>query len=576
MNKILLMGNPNVGKSTIFSRITGVNITASNYPGTTVEFTEGFYTHKKEKRKIIDVPGVYTLKPNDPAGKVAQRMLEEAEQEEDTIVVNIIDSTNLERNLNLTLQLLERNVPVIILLNFWDETHHVGISIDTNQLEKILGVPVIPVVGVSGEGIKHFIDRLGEAENVEMEYAENEKWNYIGDIVSQVQELSHKKHSLRDRIEDLTIQNWSGLLIAVMVILVSFVIIRYIGEGLISYIFDPFFQTLWKPIMSTLSSALNGSGIIHTILIGELIEGSINFEQSFGLLTTGLYVPITAVLPYVFAFYFVLSIWEDSGYLARLSILLDRIMHVVGLHGMSFMPFLLGLGCNVPGALSTRVLETRKERFISATLMGIFTPCMAQIAMVIGLVGKYGIRGIGPIALTLVLMGIVVGYLMKKFVHGESPEIFTEIPRLRIPDLKSLLKKLFMRIKYFLQEAIPFVLLGVAIVNVLYSLKIINFIGQFAEPVVTHLLGLPSETVGALIMGFLRKDLAVGMLAPLGLSLNQLIVASVVLTMYFPCVATFSVLVRELGVKDMVKSAAIMVISALSVGGVLNLILNSF
>jgi ferrous iron transport protein B len=573
MNKLLLMGNPNVGKSSIFSRITGVNVVASNYPGTTVEFSEGKLDYMGKKRKVIDVPGVYSLDPETPAGEVAIEMLESAEKKENAVVVNIIDATNLERNLNLTIQLLRRDVPVIILLNFWDETQHVGISIDHEKLEEILGVPVIPVVGVTGQGIKKFVDRIRDAKNINFTIPVENSWNYIGKVVNKVQKLYHKHHTIRDRFEELTIHHWTGLPIALIILLLSFFVIRTIGESLIGFVLEPAFEVLWKPIMMRLSELLGGEGILHSILIGNLINGSIDFEQSFGLLTTGLYVPISAVLPYVLAFYFVLSFLEDSGYLTRLGVLLDRIMHIIGLHGMSFLPFLLGLGCNVPGAMSTRLLATRKERFIAATLMGIVTPCMAQTAMVIGLVGQYGIRGLGPIFLTLVVVGLVLGMIMKNIVKGESPEIFTEIPRLRFPHLLNLFKKLWMRIKHFLKEAIPYVLLGVFIVNLLYSLHIIDFIGNIAQPVVTKILGLPKEAVGALIMGFLRKDLAVGMLVPLGMNLKQLIIASVVLTMYFPCIATFTILVKELGVKDMFKAALIMVITSFSVGGILNLIL---
>jgi ferrous iron transport protein B len=234
---------------------------------------------------------------------------------------------------------------------------------------------------------------------------------------------------------------------------------------------------------------------------------------------------------------------------------------------------MLGLGCNVPGAMATRVLETKRERFIAATLMAIAVPCMAQMAMVIGLIGRYGAKGLGLVFGTLLVVWLALGFLLNRFSKGESPEIFVEIPPYRMPYWGALLKKLSMRIKGFMRGAIPFVLLGVFITNILYSLGIIRFIGQLASPIITGILGLPQDATGALIIGFLRKDVAVGMLLPLGLDLRQMVVASVVLTMYFPCVAAFAVLVRELGIKDMMKSAAIMIASALIVGGLLNLIL---
>jgi ferrous iron transport protein B len=253
--------------------------------------------------------------------------------------------------------------------------------------------------------------------------------------------------------------------------------------------------------------------------------------------------------------------------------MVDTLMHRLGLHGLAIVPMLLGLGCNVPGVLATRILETRRERFISATILSIGVPCAALQAMVVGLLGRYGMAKVGIVYGTLFIVWIVLGVLLNHTVKGKSPEIFVEIPPYRIPYLRGLLKKIWIRMKWFIKEAVPFVLLGVLIVNILYTLGIIQFIGKFTAPVVTKVLGLPGEAVGALIIGFLRKDVAVGMLIPLGLTAKQLIIASVVLAMYFPCVATFTVLVKELGFVDMLKSAGIMIISSLAVGGLLNLIL---
>ena len=573
MKKILLMGNPNVGKSVIFTRLTGVGVIASNYPGTTVEFSKGSIGSGEKKTEVIDVPGTYSLDPTSPAEKVAVGMLDKAIEEKDSIVINVVDATNLERNLNLTLQLLKKNIPVIIALNLWDEAKHLGISIDIEKLQQILGVTITPTVAITGEGIKKLVNQLGEAKKGEYQYEEEERWHEIGNIIEKVQIIRHKHHTFAERLSDLTVHPWTGIPIAVGVMYVVFTIIRFIGEGLIGYVFEPLFENLWLPVMMAFSRVLGEQGIIHNILIGQLINGEIDFGQSFGLLTTGLFVPIAAVLPYIVAFYLVLSFLEDSGYLPRLAVLLDKLMHSIGLHGMAIVPMMLGLGCNVPGALATRVLETKRERFIAATLMAIAIPCMAQIAMIFGLIGKYGARGLFPVFGTLFIVWFVFGLLMNSIIKGESPEIFTEIPPYRLPYFGALLKKVFMRIKWFLKEAIPFVLLGVFIVNILYSLGIIEFLGKIAAPIITKLMGLPFEAVGALIIGFLRKDLAVGMLAPLGLSLKQLIIASVVLTMYFPCVATFAILLKELGIIDMIKAAVIMIVSAFLVGALLNLIL---
>ena len=575
IQKIFLMGNPNVGKSVIFSRLTGVNVIASNYAGTTVGFTKGYIKLGNEIAEIIDVPGTYTLDPTSRAEEVAVKMLKDAisDNKGRNLVINVVDATNLERNLNLTLQLLKQDIPVIIDLNLWDETKHTGITIDKEKLEKILSVPVVTTCAISGEGIKELVTRVHEAKTGTYEYAEEERWYKVGNIIEQVQQITHRHHTLLERLGDASLKPLTGIPIALVLIYLMFKIIRFIGESLIGYIFEPLFEKLWAPVMMRLSTALGSGGFIHDILIGKLVEGEIDFVESLGLLTTGLFVPIAMVLPYVFAFYLVLGFVEDSGYLPRLGVLIDNIMHRLGLHGLAIIPMMLGLGCNVPGALATRVLETRRERFISATLMAIAVPCMAQIAMIVGLIGKYGAKGMGLVFGTLFVVWLALGILLNSILKGDSPEIFVEIPPYRFPYLIALLKKLWMRTKWFLKEAIPYVLLGVLVVNILYSLRIIEFIGKFTAPVVTGILGLPNEAVGALIIGFLRKDVAVGMLLPLDLTLKQLVVASVVLTMYFPCVATFAVMIKELGIIDMIKSAVIMIVSTLLVGGILNLLL---
>jgi len=573
MRKVLLMGSPNVGKSVVFSRLTGVNVISSNYPGTTVEFSKGYMRIGNEKVEVIDVPGTYSLEPTSKAEQIAVKILQDSIVSQNGIVVNIVDGTNLERNLNLTLQLLKKNIPVIVDLNFWDETKHLGVSINVGELEKILNVPVVPTCAVTGEGIKELVDRLLEAKAMTYDYPEEEKWHEIGKIIERVQKVRHRHHTLLERIADASIRPLTGIPIALGVVYIAFKLIRFIGEGLIGYVFEPIFEKLWAPLMMNLSSILGSGGFIHDILIGKIFAGKIEFFESFGILTTGLFVPFAAVLPYVFAFYLVLSFFEDSGYLPRLGVLADKMMHQVGLHGLGIISMLLGLGCNVPGALATRVMETERERFISATLMAIAVPCIAQIAMIVGLVGKYGAKALMLVFGTLFLVWLVIGILMNRLLKGESPEIFVEIPPYRIPYFGALAKKLWMRVKGFLKEAIPFMLLGVFIVNILYSLGIIDFLSKLAGPVIKNILGLPSGAVASLLVGFLRKDVAVGMLVPLGLTLKQLVIASVVLAMYFPCAATFAVLVKELGVRDMAKSAVIMIFSAILVGGVLNLIL---
>jgi ferrous iron transport protein B len=566
---ILLMGNPNVGKSAVFSRLTGVHVTVSNYPGTTVEFTQGSMKLGEDKVVVIDVPGTYSLEATSKAEEVAVNMLHQGD-----LVMDVIDATNLERNLCLTLELRERGVPVIVALNMWDETKHRGIEIDVNRLEELLRVPVVPIVAITGQGMNELVKRIPEAASPEVPKRNpEERWQDVGKIVNQVQELTHRDHTLLESLRDLTVKPVTGLPIAAALICLVFFLIRLIGEGLIGRVFEPLFEEGWKPIVMKLSGILGGSGFLHDILVGKLIEREVDFRQSFGILTTGLFVPIAMVLPYVFSFYLILSLLEDCGYLSRFAVLVDKLMHNVGLHGFASISMILGMGCNIPGALATRVLETRRERFIAATLMAIAVPCMAQIGMIIGLVGERGTGYLVWVFGTLLVVWIVIGLLLNLILKGESMELLLEVPPYRIPYWQSLLKKLWMRTRQFILSAVPLVLLGVLVVNILYALGVIRILSRITAPVMTRILGLPEEAISALLIGFLRKDVAVGMLGPLNLTAGQLVVACVVLAMYFPCVGTFAILIRELGPKDMLKGTAIMVVSAVAVGGVLNLIL---
>jgi len=567
IKKIVLMGNPNVGKSVVFSRLTGANVISSNYPGTTVDYSKGKMLLDKKQVEIIDAPGTYSLESANKAEKVAVEMLETAD-----VVIDVVDATNLERNLYLALELLERDKPVIIALNLWDEAKHIGINIDEKKLEEILGVPVVPTVALTGEGIKTLVSKIKEAKSPKKikPTSEEARWIEIGSIIKQVEKVEHRHHSLRDRLNDLTIRPLTGLPIAAGIIFISFWIVRIIGENL-SFLITEVFERGYKPLLLGLGEYI-GDGVAYNILISQEY-GKIVFTESLGILSTGIYIPLGVVLPYIIAFYFMLSLLEDSGYLPRLATLLDNIFHKLGMHGYGIIPLFLGMGCNVPGALATRSLETKKQRFIAATLLAIAVPCMAQMAMIFGILGKYGIYYIFLVFLTLGILYITIGIILNKVMSGTSPEIFLEIPPYRRPSLKTTGKKTWMRVKWFLKDAIPFMIFGVAVINILYTAGVLQWLANSLQPIMEGLFGLPGETSIAMVTGFLRKDLAVGMLISLNLNALQLVIAATMLTIYFPCVAAFIVLVKELGVKGMIKSAAIMICTAINVGIILRLIL---
>ena len=445
MRRILLIGNPNVGKSVIFSHLTGVDVISSNYPGTTVEFVKGYLKIKNETYEVIDLPGIYSLEPTTKAEEVAIKILEETlDSKKLYVVVNILDATNLERNLNLTLQLIKKRLPIILVLNFCDEIKHRGISIDYDKLQKILDVPLVFSCARSGEGIKDLITKLNTSKISNFDFNLEKKWDKIGDIITQVQKITHKHHTFADIISEISIHPFFGLIIAFIVLVLSSLATRFIAESLISYILDPLFNNLYLFFLENIF--LNFPKIIRDIFLGKDPQPM----ASFGILTTGVYIPIVVVLPYILSFYFILSILEDIGYLPRLAVMLDNFLHKLGVHGYTSVAILLGFGCKVPALLATRILETKREKFIAAVLVLMIAPCMPQTAMIISLVSPYGIKYVFLIFLIIFLNAIFISFLLNNFImKGEIPELFLEIPPYRMIHLKTLTKKVYIRIKEF-------------------------------------------------------------------------------------------------------------------------------
>jgi ferrous iron transport protein B len=573
MKKILLMGNPNVGKSVIFSRLTGLDVIASNYPGSTVEYTKGYVIISGEKYELVDVPGTYSLAATNKAEEVAVRML--SEYGPGDLLLNVVDSANLERNLLLTLELLKLGRTAVVALNRWDMTASRGIEITPAELSKLLTVPVIPVTGVSGEGIKELMAALEASAasqavpSVEVPESSEDKWKFIGTITTASQKLSHRHPSLFERIQEFSIRMPYAMLIALGVLAGSFAFIRFIGESLINYVLDPLFNKGYMPFLLKYA----GSGSLPAWLSKFLLGVKPAPMESFGLLTTGLYIPLVVLLPYIFSFYFVLSFLEDSGYLVRIAVVMDRVFHKVGLHGYASIPILLGLGCKVPAIVSTRILESEKEKIITLILILLLAPCMPQTAMIYAVLSNFGLLVVIAFFLSLITWGMIVGFVLNKLIKGETPELFVEIPPYQVPHAGTLFKKVYMRLKMFLLEAVPMIIVGIAAVSILDMTGLIEKISNLFAPVVHGLLGLPKEMSVVMMSGFLRKDISIALLVPFNLSLKQLIIASMMLVIYLPCVATFSMIVREFSFKTAVKVSALTFVIALSLAALLNLIL---
>jgi len=572
MKRLILVGNPNVGKSAVFWRLTGIHATTSNYPGTTVSYKAGTGRLCDRSFEVIDTPGAYSLSPTNDAERVTADLVETGD-----VLINVVDATNLERNLQLTLELLDRGLPVVVALNMYDDARHKGIRIDVEGLAKRLHAPVVPTIAISGFGIAELARAVcslaAQVESNEFERrprsrSPEERWAEIGRIVHEVQSLEHRHHTLLEWLQDISLHPRLGFLFAAVVLYASFRLIRFIGEGLIGHVFDPFFENVWLPGLMRISEMVRGSPLVHHLLVGRLIDGEVDFVQSMGLLSTGVYVPIAMVLPYVISFYFVLSLMEDIGYLPRLGVLMDGLMHKVGLHGFAVIPVLLGLGCNVPGILATRTLESKTQRFIACTLICVGVPCVSLQAMILKIVGDFGLRFVLCVYAFMFLTVVALGMILRFTARGALPELIIEIPPYRHPSLRLTLLKLYYRCRGFIVEAVPLVLVGILIVSLFDYIGLFEWVGRFTAPVVCRLWNLPREAVVPIIMGLLRKDVAASLLIPLNLTAAQTMTACVLLSLTFPCIATFIIVFTELGWRDGMKTLGVMLLTAIIGGGI--------
>lgn len=568
--KIMLAGNPNVGKSVVFTRLTGIEVISSNYPGTTVEYTSGYTVLAGERFTIVDVPGAYSHQATNKAEEVAAQLLT---AKDNALILNVVDATNLERNLFYTLELCSLGVPIIILLNKWDSARTHGVNIDAAALQRDLGIRVIPFVATTGEGLADLRAAMEDFKEGRLSLparppeSADERWKLIGRITADCQTITHRHATFLEKMEDATSRPVTGIPFAIAVMLAVFWIIRLVGEGLISYLLDPLFTKVWMPLLNMVLSGL-GSGFLKTLLLGSTPEPM----ESFGLLTTGLYIPFVTVLPYIVTFYLVLSFLEDVGYLPRLAVLLDNYMHHLGLHGYSTIPLMLGFGCKVPAILATRVLETTRERVIAAALAISLAPCMPQTAMIFSLLSPHPIKYTFAAFASIAFAGILSAFLLSRMLKGEAPELFIEIPPYQMPSVSILGRKLYLRMKEFIVEAVPLIIFGVFLVALLEMGGLLEGITEFFRPAVTYLLGLPGETVTVMTLGFLRKDVSIALLVPFKLDAASIVVASVFLTLYLPCMASFMVTLKELGAKKSALVFAINFVMALVFASLLNLL----
>ncbi len=554
MKKIVLMGNPNVGKSLIFSRLTGTKVVTSNFPGTTVSITRGTFTctHKnclEHQYSLIDAPGVYSFLEHEQRSEIenaASRVIQNAE-----IIINIIDATNLERNLLLTLELLQRHQgQMIVALNMWDEAEYHGIKINTQELSTLLGVPVIPTIGLTGKGVKQLVEALF------MSPSETEKrfvvtgsvtWDLTKKIVARVQTKTIRTKRLREYSESITLDPIWGTLIALIVLISSFSAIFFLSDY-IENIINIILQYSYTPLLLKLYQFCDGYPFLQHILVGTTDGTSINYAEAMGILSSGLYIPLAKVAPAVGIFYGIIGLLEDSGYLPRLAILSDTVMHRFALHGFAIVPLILGAGCNVTGIIATRILPNRAQRMIASFLLSIAIPCTSQIAMIIKMGARMGFSYMMIICGILFSIWYIVGRILGAYQTKSYSELILELPPYRMPQRALVLKKLSYRMYNFFEDAIPVTIGGIFILllcNYFHWFdSIAHFLGNYSQ----KLWGLPASVTPIILMGLFRKEIALSFLDRYSdLTAAQLCVTTLLLSISFACLSVYTILYKEFG-----------------------------
>lgn len=630
---IALAGNANVGKSAIFNQLTGSHQIIGNWPGKTIEKSEGYLIYKGYKIKVVDLPGIYSFSTYSEEELISRDFIA---KEKPDIVINVVDALHLERNLFFTLQLIELEAKLVIALNQVDLLEKSDFTIDSKKLENILNIPVIPTVAIEGKGIEKLIEKCIEIyegkiryEPIKIEYGKEveeridelinvvpydnsypkrwfiikllegdeetkklvkdekileiiekkskeleeihgepisliltqEKYNLSNKITSEVLVKKEKKVNISDFLDKIFLHPIFGYFTLIISLFLIFYLIFKFGNFVSGYL-ESFFELIKNGFLK-----LNINETLKKILWDGIGEGIIG--------------GISIALPYLIPFYILLSILEDSGYLSRMAFFTDSFMHFIGLHGKAFFPLILGFGCNVPAVLGSRILETKKQKFMTATLATL-VPCSARTIVIIGLVGIFlGFKYVLIVYIIDIIIIILFGKLLSILVPGKSYGLIMEIPPLRKPSTKIVLKQSWFRIKDFIYFAFPIIVFGSFLLQILDLTNLLNSFVNLISPFFISFLGLPPLTSIPLIFGILRKELTLIMLFSLFGTTNvlsfmtpkQIIIYSLITLFYFPCIATFSVLRKEIGLLNAVLVTAFEIVFAFLLGGFLNLVL---
>lgn len=635
--EIALIGNPNTGKTSLFNNLTGSYEYVGNWSGVTVDKKVGVF--KNNLGRLIDLPGVYTLNPlSKDEGVVTSFFLNEQVDR----LLNILDASQLERNLHLTLQLLEYQKPIFIGLNMVDVARNRGIYIDVNKLSNLLGIPVVPVVARNGKGCDQLIQVLADKEGVEsrqnlvdygkevdtaidllaseiagktdhsirwlalqwfegnpyvkdylFKIAASEKLELIlKNLETKVKQnynaktlanfIYSKRKATIDQIVAETV-NWSNAKIPLTEKIDAIVTNRFLGMPifllLMYFMFMLTFDWLGTPLADLLDSFLNGPVTAGFESLLNMLNASTFIHD---LIINGIVAGVGGVLvfvPQIFILFFFISLLEDSGYMARVALVMDRIMESVGLNGKAFIPMIIGFGCNVPGIMAARTIEAPRERLLTILLTPLMS-CSARLPVYALFVGAFFAGHKALIVLSLYVLGIVVALMMAKLfsstlLKSETSLFVIELPPYRMPQFQSLWRSTWDKGKGFVRKAGTFIFAGSVFIWLLSyagpdGLRVdmdhsfLAAIGSVIAPILAPIGFGTWQAAASLITGFLAKESIISTMniiyfVPNGGSLQGLLANyytplaaysfMVFILLYIPCLATTATIYKETGSK---------------------------
>jgi len=585
---VALAGAPNVGKSVLFNRLAETYADVSNYPGTTLDTSVARWGDGL----LVDAPGVYGVSDFNEEERIARDVILAAD-----VVCNVVDATRLDRDLFLTLQLLDLGRPTLVVLNLVDEAERDGITIDVDELEQRLGVPVVPTVAVTGRGVADVERRLVEAtapaetpvarwfdhlpadlaatraERVLLVEADRptaerlldgpvavadggvatgsglrdavyaDRRRRIGELTRAVVSTADRPRTLADVASDLLMRPLTGTPLVLLTLgLVYLVIGNLVAQRLVDFLEVVVFGRYYVPFVRTAVTSTLPTGGPFGFVSFLLVNGNL------GLLTVTVQYVLAVLLPLVLAFYLVIGLLEDSGVLPRLAVLADRGLTHLGLNGRAVVPLIVGVGCVTMAVITTRMVGSRRERLIATALLGLAIPCSAQLGVILGLLAGLGLAWWFAYLAVIVTVFGVAGVFLDAVLPGESEALIAELPRLRVPRPGNLLRKTVGRTRMFLLEAGPLFAVTAVGVSSLDYVGGLDLLVRGLAPL-SRLVGLPPSFGRVLVLGVVRRDFAAAGMTALALTPGQTFVGLVVVTLFVPCILSMVVIAEERDVR---------------------------